>query len=298
MQAIAIIGMFDGVHLGHQALIAQAKSIAAESGLRTLVCTFPAHPLATIRPELTPPCLTPAPVKCNLLLEAGADEVRLFDFTPQLKALTAEEFMRMLKEQCGVSHLLMGFNHRFGADGKGDFSHYRQAGEKAGINVLLSTVKAEVDGHTISSTAIREAIKNGEMQSAAAMLGRGYCIDGIVQHGRQIGRTIGFPTANVAPAFAGQLIPPTGAYAAIATTADGQSHPAMVNIGHRPTIAHGLPATIEAHLIGYSGDLYGRPLTLAFADRLRPERRFDSLDSLQAQLRQDLDRATQILNQA
>ena len=294
MPAVALIGMFDGVHLGHKALLEAARAISCSEGLRTFVFTFTSHPLATIRPEDAPPCLTPAPLKCNLLLQSGADEVRMQDFTPEFRALTAEEFLRILHSRYGVDVLLMGFNHRFGSDGCSDFDFYRRAGERAGVDVRLCSEKMEVDGLTVSSTAIRCALGAHDIALANGMLGRPYSIDGIVGHGREIGRTIGFPTANLQPSCPDQLIPPIGAYAAKATTADGAEYPAMLNIGCRPTIASSLPSTIEAHLIGYNADLYGSPLSISLLSYLRPERRFTSLEALRAQLSRDLAAVKQL----
>lgn len=294
--AVAAIGMFDGVHLGHRALVAEARQMAQAKGMRTSIFTFPGHPLAVINPELAPPTLTPASEKCALLRAAGADEVCLLEFSPGLRSLTAARFMEMLMHDYGVSTLLMGFNHRFGSDGLHDFAFYHKTGADIGMDVRLSTQKVEVGGSIVSSTAIRAAIAAADMPRANDMLGRRYGISGTVAHGLQIGRTIGFPTANLQPSCHTQQIPACGAYAAIAITDKGSRHPAMVNIGHRPTISPHLPPSIEAHIIGLSEDLYGRSLTIEFCAYLRAEQQFPSLAALTAQLAQDRATTLSLIN--
>lgn len=217
-------------------------------------------------------------------------------FDDALRLTSAAGFLDLLRDRYGVRALLLGFNNRFGHDAPRDFAAYARLGREAGVEIHLATECAGA-----SSSAVRALLAEGDAAGAAAMLGRPYTLTGHVETGRRIGRTIGFPTANVRPDDARRLVPAPGVYACRATVgaADGSGgnagnpgcavFPAMVNIGRRPTIGEGLDTTVEAHLIGLDANLYGREVTLEFVERLRAERRFDSLDALAAQL--DADRA-------
>ncbi len=284
---MAAIGMFDGVHLGHRFLIGRLADEAHARGMRAVAVTFSRHPLAVIAPEREPGLLTSAHEKCRLLREAGADEVVMIDFTPELRKLTAEQFMRQLHDRHAIESLVIGYDHRFGSDSPKS-EDYPAIGERAGVEVTIAPPRDE--GQTqISSSMVRRQLAQGDVEGAAAALGRPYSLDGIVESGKQLGRTIGFPTANLRPDTA-RMLPAEGVYAARAILPDGQTHPAMVNIGRRPTVdATGAPLSIEAHLIGYEGDLYGSRLDLQFMKRLRGECRFDTVDALRRQL--TLDRA-------
>lgn len=294
---VAVVGMFDGVHAGHRHLLGQLGALAAETGLRPLVITFSNHPLEVIAPERAPRLLTSADEKRRLIATAlpGA-RVEVMPFDDALRLTSAAGFLDMLRDRYGVRALLLGFNNRFGHDAPRDFAAYARLGREAGVQIHLATECAGA-----SSSAVRALLAEGDAAGAAEMLGRPYTLTGHVEAGRRIGRTIGFPTANVRPDDERRLVPAPGVYACRATvgaadgsrgTADdpaGAVFPAMVNIGRRPTIGEGLDTTVEAHLIGLDADLYGREVTLEFVERLRAERRFDSLAALAAQL--DADRA-------
>lgn len=273
--------MFDGVHAGHRHLLGQLRDRAESAGLRPLVITFSNHPLDVIAPGRAPRLLTSADGKRRLLSEAipGA-RIEVMPFDETLRNTTAAGFLALLRERYGVRELLLGFNNRFGHDAPRDFAGYQRLGREAGVEIQLATECAGA-----SSSAVRALLDQGDVAGAARLLGRPYSISGHVEAGRQIGRTIGFPTANVKPDDARRLVPAPGVYACLADN----TVPAMVNVGCRPTIADGLDTTIEAHLIGIDADLYGRAMTLDFVERLRPERRFDSLDALAAQLQADRD---------
>lgn len=292
METTAAVGMFDGVHLGHQALAACVKDYAEAGGRTPIVFTFDRHPREVVAPESAPKLLTPVADRLRLLEKAGAKRAYALAFDEDLRRLTAREFMLMLRGEYGVRQLVLGFNHRFGSDRLSDFEDYLRIGHGLGIDVkLCSEVAIDPEGRPISSSAIRGLLSEGRAKEAAAMLGRPYALKGIVVHGRGLGHTIGFPTANVEPAYPKQLLPAPGVYACEAKIGDLPEAPAMVNIGTRPTV-EGHHLTIEAHIIGCDADLYGQPAELRFIDRLRSEQRFASVADLAAQL--SLDRAATI----
>jgi riboflavin kinase/FMN adenylyltransferase len=277
----AAIGMFDGVHLGHRHLLQQLKAAAAERRLAPMAVTFGAHPLATIAPQRAPLLLMSAEERLQRLSAIGV-EVLALDFTPELSALTAREFMTMMHERHGVDMLMLGFNNRIGHDRLGSLSDYQAAGREVGVEVLGAEELTQPQG--ISSSAIRRLLSEGRVSEAAEMLGRPYALQGTVVIGRQLGRTIGFPTANISVEPADMLIPECGVYAGTAC-----GHSAVINIGHRPTVDHSADAalSIEVHLLDFSADLYGSQLRVEFAQRLRSERKFSSTQELRSAIAAD-----------
>lgn len=292
---MAVTGMFDGVHAGHLSLLGQARREADHRGLSLMVVTFTHHPLVEVAPERAPQLLMTASRR-EQMLRAVADEVIVLDFTPQLRALTMEEFMHMLRDDYGARAIFMGYNHRFGSDRVTDTDPalYRAAGRRIGLDVVTGN-EEQVSGSKVSSSVIRRHLAEGRVKEAAELLGRYYSIEGTVGPGRQIGRTIGFPTANVIPLEPRQLVPDAGVYACRVTLADGSRYGGMANIGTAPTVSDNGRRTIEVNIFDFSGDLYGRPIEVEFIDRMRSERRFPSLDALTAQLRADGLEARRIL---
>lgn len=286
---MATVGMFDGVHLGHVDALRQFCSLAAARGLRPLVVTFDRHPLAAIAPHRTPALLTRTDTRRALIHAACPDaEVLVLPASDGILGLTAEGFLQRLNSEHGVDAFAMGYNNHIGCD-RADADTLRR---NAPIPVV--GMKA-LDDIPVSSTRIRQALCAGDVAAAAAMLGRPYSISGTVVHGRQLGRTIGFPTANIAMDDAETLIPAPGVYAAdIIVDSDAIPHRAMLNIGRRPTVEDDVssPVTVEAHIIGYDADLYGRRLDVSFLSRLRDERRFASLEDLRRQLVRDRQAAS------
>lgn len=280
------VGMFDGMHRGHRYVVDRLRECARERGLGSGVVTFTAHPLAVIAPGSEPALLQPARERLAILRHSGVDRVIALDFTPALRALTAREFMLMLRRDYGVRAIFMGYDHRFGSDRITDPARYEEIAAELGIEIVRGAEARLPEGH-VSSSVVRRALSVGNVAEAAASLGRPYGITGTVGHGHRIGRTIGFPTANLVPEEPRQLIPAAGVYACRATLDDGTVWPAMVNIGTRPTVDDGGRQTVEAHLIGYDGNLYGRRFTLEFMARLRSEHRFDTLEALSRQLSAD-----------
>ena len=279
---IATVGTFDGVHTGHLAVIGFLKTLAASRDLTPVVITFDRHPLETVAPARAPLRLMDPGVEAERLRSLGV-EVRVEAFTPALMKLSAREWMERIRSGLGVEALVVGYDNTFGCDGVDmSVADYARLGAGMGIRVDEAPVVAGV-----SSSAIRKALLSGDAESAGRMLGRPYRLGGTVVKGRQLGRQLGFPTANVSVP-SGRLVPARGVYAATALLDDGQEAPAVVNIGVCPTVAEGLAPTVEAHLIGVEADLYGRLLTLDFTARLRGERRFGSLSELKAQIASDV----------
>ncbi len=275
MQYVATIGFFDGVHKGHQFLLEHLQEVARREGLSTMVVTFDEHPETILR-GWAKPLLSSTQERLTLLSQNGADEVLVLPFE-HIRSLTAEQFMVYLKGK-GVALLLMGYDHRFGVDRLVTFEDYRRAAERADLRLQLITEAP--DGH-ISSSTIRKALAAGDITRANDMLGRPYSLTGKVVHGNGIGRTIGFPTANIqVPEY--KLLPAEGVYVGMV-----DRHKSIVNVGFNPTV-DGRKETVEVHIPDFSGDLYGQTLTVSLLKRLRGEQKFDSLDELQAQIRRDI----------
>ena len=280
MRAVAV-GNFDGVHRGHAHLINLLKIEAASRGLAPAVITFRNHPLSLVSPNAVPASLTPAGMR-KVLLERLGVEVILLDFTPELRVMTAGEFLNYISGRFQVKLMLMGFNNHIGSDCLDALDPDLQAAAaREGIEIVTAP---ELGDEGVSSSAVRAALADGDVEMASSLLGRPYAIEGRVVYGRQLGRTIGFPTANISP-DPGVAIPSAGVYLC---TISG--HRAVVNIGNRPTVDRRVdaPLSIEAHLLDFSGDLYGRNLTLEFYSRLRDEKRFGSLEELKSAIARDV----------
>lgn len=279
MPRIAAIGTFDGVHRGHRSVLKVLTEYAHENNLEPIAVTFNQHPLALIDPSRIPPYLTPLWKKKNLLKEVGARPIVL-EFDEKMRATTASQWIRHLKDNYEVEALVIGYDNTFGCDGVTlSLEDYRRIGEVEGVKILTAE---EIEG--VSSSAIRKSVVAGDVEKAYKMLGRPFSITAPVVKGNSLGHTIGFPTANI-DIPEGMALPKPGVYAAIVKTLyDGKKHPAMVNIGTRPTVMRGDDPVIEAHLIDWNGDLYGKDITVRFLKRLRDEKKFDSIDALKSQL--------------
>ena len=277
MKSIATIGFFDGVHVGHQYLFEQLRAEASVRGLRPLIVTFDVHPRAVLQSDYLPHLLTTVEERRALLSRYGEVLVLPFEAVQPLKA---EQFMERLHTQFDVSVLLMGYDHRFGSDRLTRPQDYRAAGLQAGVEVLGAHEFIDGEWH-VSSTEIRAALENGNIALANELLGRPYSLGGQVVHGKGVGRTIGFPTANIQPEDSCKIIPHAGVYMAYVDTPTMDDAPAFVNID--------MQGVIEAYIPSFKGDLYGRRLELRFARFLREERQFDSLEALREQIKDDID---------
>lgn len=277
----AAIGTFDGVHLGHQAVLRTLTDISARKSLEPLAVTFDRHPLSLIDPQRAPLAITSLHKKAELIERNGVKPV-IMPFDEKMRATPAADWMRMLHDDFGVAVLVVGYDNTFGCDGVNlSISDYRQIGEMTGIEVVEAPY---IPG--ISSSAVRKSIAAGNIETANSMLGRHFSLPGIVVEGNKLGRTMGFPTANLLPE-PGLVVPGNGVYAAMAELPDGMLRPAMVNIGTRPTLRRGNDLTVEAHVINWRGDLYGQPMRLIFHKRLRDEETFNSITALRGQLQKD-----------
>lgn len=276
MSYVATIGFFDGVHTGHRYLISRLREEAARRGLDSAILTFEQHP-ETILCGTPKPLLTTFEERTALLKAEGVTEIFCFNFSV-IQMMTAEEFMRILVGNCGVSVLLMGYDHHFGSDHLASFADYQAAAARVGLTILPIEQAPEGD---VSSSKIRRALQRGAIESANIMLGYPYTLTGTVVHGRGLGRTIGFPTANIALP-ADKILPANGVYA---VEADGL--PALLNIGTNPTVGDNA-ITLEVHIPDFVGDLYDQQLSIRLLRFIREEKRFDSLDALKDQIRQDL----------
>ncbi|MCC6628138.1 MAG: bifunctional riboflavin kinase/FAD synthetase [Chloroflexi bacterium] len=282
---VATIGNFDGVHRGHQHLIALAQQRAAARGARAAVITFDPHPLLVLRPDQPFTQLVCFSDKVKLLGRLGVDLLVVVTFTPHVASQTAEEFMATLRRRLNLVLLVEGDDFALGRGRAGTMPVLAEIGTRLGYQVE-PIPRITDDGEEISSAAIRRHLAAGEVDQAGLLLGRASVASGPVVEGARRGRTIGFPTANLAVPE-GLALPANGVYAAVATSPElSQPERAMVNIGTRPTFDHGA-RTVEAHLLDYDGDLYGMLLTLHFVSWLRTEQRFDGVAGLVAQLERD-----------
>ena len=277
MKCIATIGFFDGVHRGHQFLFEQLCYMAEERDLTPLIVTFEQHPRAVLDADYQPRLLTSLEERKAQLSKYG--EVLVLPFE-QIQPLTAAEFMTWLKEEHEVTTLLMGYDHRFGSDRLKRPQDYRRIGEQCGVEVITLSEYVEGEWH-VSSTEIRAALENGNIAVANELLGYPYTLRGRVVHGKGIGRTLGFPTANIEPIDARKVIPKAGVYVALINTPLMDDAPAFVNIDRQ--------GIIEAHIPSFKGDLYEQILKLRFVRFLREERHFTSLEDLKNQIKADID---------
>ena len=289
---VATIGFFDGVHRGHLCLIEQVKAEAQARGMQSMLVTFDQHPRQVLHTDYQPQLLSTLTEKQLLLQRTGVDRVAVLHFDQAMSQLPARDFMQqVLRQQYGVRLLVMGYDHRFGHDTDATFDDYTRWGQECGIQLMRAK---ELQGEHVSSSACRQLLAKGDIPGASQLLGHAYLLQGRVVHGFQVGQHLGFPTANLQPAE-GKVIPAEGAYAVWATDSHGQRHGGMLNIGRRPTLDNGNNVSIEVNLLGFDGNLYETDLCIEFVQRLRPERKFESLEALKEQLRHDADNTRKIL---
>lgn len=296
---IAAVGMYDGVHAGHRFLLDYLRIEAKGRGLTPSVVTFSRHPLSLVRPLEAPSLLMSLEDRVGLLGESGADDVVLLSFNESLRRMSAREFLSMLHRRFGIDALVLGFNNRFGHDGVEGLDHYRAIGQSIGVDVIQAP-EYRGEGSPVSSSAIRRHLMAGRPAEAVRMLGTPYTLRGKVVDGQHLGRTIGYPTANIQPVEPAALIPKTGVYAARVVTPDGVRRGAMVNIGYRPTVTDTSDSSrtisIEAHIFDFEGYIYDEEIILEFVDYLRPERRFESTGKLKSQLADDEKKIRRLLS--
>ncbi len=283
---VLTIGNFDGVHLGHRALLDELKAKARELALPATVLTFEPHPRELFAPDKAPARLASLRDKIELLAEAGIDRVHVCRFDRALASLSAQEFVeRILVRGLAVRHLIIGDDFRFGKARGGDFALLQREGQARGFAVeAMRTV--DHDGLRVSSSAVREALAAGDIECAERLLGRPFVIAGRIMDGRKVGRSIGFPTANIQ--VRRKRLPLSGVFAVTVSGVDARPLPGAANIGVRPTIAEGLKPVLEVHLLDFDRDIYGLHVDVNFMHKLRSEAKFDSLDALKAQIARDV----------
>ena len=319
-EAIATIGSFDGVHRGHRSLLAQVRSIADERGMKAVAITFGSSPKRVLG-RGNVPVLNTTEERTALLRQAGMDEVAVLDFTLEMAAMPARDFMQqVLKDRLHIAVLVIGYDHRFGRGRSEGFDDYVRYGEEMGIEVVRGVAYTD-KGEPVSSTRIRHLLAEGNVDEATRLLGYRYMLQGEVVDGYKEGRKMGFPTANLRPLSADKVIPADGVYAVRVsvgqqttdnrqrTTDNGQQTDnfqfsifnfqfiGMLNIGYRPTLNNGRERSIEVHILDFEGSLYGKTVTVEFVHRLREERTFANVEELTTQLQRDKQRVRELLNQ-
>lgn len=292
-EIVATIGFFDGVHRGHRYLIDQVKSVALEHGAQSMVITFDRHPREVLHSDYQPQMLSTLDEKTSLIRSTGVDHCEVLPFDEAMASLSAYDFMKtVLRDRLGVKYLVIGYDNRFGHNRSEGFDDYVRYGRELGIEVIRA--KAFVlNGVNVSSSVVRSFLSAGEVEMAAMCLGYRYSISGKVVSGVQEGRKMGFPTANIDVNGVGKMLPANGVYAVVATLADGTRHPAMMNIGNRPTF-HGDKTTLEVNIFNFNGNLYDSQLSVSFVKRIREERKFESEKALMRQLEKDREECLKI----
>ncbi len=281
------VGVFDGLHLGHQHILKTLKESARNHNVESVVITFHPHPLTVVGKNLTVSLIDSLEEKIQLMEEHGIDNLIIQPFTKEFASLSARDFMeKYLKNILDIEGLIVGYDHKFGKDKLHDFSTLSHYAEEFNFKIL-KTDAFVYEGNTISSTLIRGALLNGKVEQAEEFLSRPYSLSGIVVKGRQIGRQIGFPTANIMVDFPNKIIPKEGVYA-VEVEHNNIVRKGMLNIGKRPTFSDGIPTkTIEVYIFNFDGDLYGETLKVSFHKRIRNEIKFTKVEDLISQLEKD-----------
>ena len=297
-RTVVTIGAYDGVHRGHRAVIAEVRRRAAEIGARSVVITFDRHPASVVRPESAPRLLTDLDQKLELLADTGIDGAVVIHFDQAQSLEEPIDFARRVLVDClAAAAVVVGEDFHFGHQRRGNVATLRELGAATDFEVVPMNLVPRTDGpdEPISSTAIRRAMAGGEVELAATLLGHPFEARGTVVAGDQRGRLLGFPTANVEVPNS-VCLPADGVYAGWYHRPDGERHACAINLGRRPTFyEHADHSLLEAHLLDFSGDLYGERARVQFTHFLRSERKFDGIDALVSQLKQDIDHARSVL---
>jgi riboflavin kinase/FMN adenylyltransferase len=301
VRPVLTVGNFDGIHVGHRAILDTVVSRARSLGGEAVVLTFDPHPRRVLHPERSPKLLTTLEQRLELLEAAGVDAVIVEPFTREFARTSAEVFIRdVIHGRIQPVEVYVGYDFHFGRDREGSMRLLSELGPRLGFSVTIIS-EVVVDEGDVNSTRIRQVLAEGRVAEAAAMLGRPYTVRGRVVPGDRRGRTLGFPTANLEPE--NEVLPGAGVYAGRLRLLDDGDPPrgtllaAVTNVGTRPTFRAGGEALAEAHLLDFTGDLYGRRVELSFLASLRPERRFPSAEALRAQIASDVDEARKRLGE-
>lgn len=284
---VATVGTFDGLHRGHRRVLEKVREVALGRGLEPMVVCFDRHPLETVAPERAPKLIQNPSDRTNRLYREGMQLLTL-EFTAELARLTAREWLARMHEEQGVDVLVVGYDNTFGSDGvRMSLADYHAMGRELGVEV----VEAPYEPHA-SSSAIRRLVREGDIEEANRLLGRRFEISGTVTPGKRLGRSIGYPTANVEPDYRA-LMPKRGVYAVeVELPGEPRLRKGVANVGTQPTAGERLPERLEVHIPGYEGDLYGERLRVYFERRIRDERRFDSMEELRERIARDIAETT------
>ena len=294
-ERVVALGTFDGVHRGHQGLIRSAGKLAKQMDAPLRVCTFNRHPLEVLRPDHPPELLSTIPEKASKMCLLGVDEMELIPFDRETADLEPEAFLDRLRSLMDIRAVVAGWNYSFGRKGRGDADLLIKDGNIHGYRVLIVPPETLEDGTAISSSLVRQKLKEGRISDAAELLGHDYSLTGTVAQGKHQGHTLGYPTANIEP-WKRKALPRFGVYTCLLETG-GKMMPAVANIGTQPTLPSGR-VTVEAHILEACPDLYGRKVRLTPLKMLREERKFDSPEALGEQIRKDRNEAIRLFNMA
>lgn len=292
--AIVTSGTFDGVHLGHQKILQILRETTAQSGGESVVLTFWPHPRMVVSQDSQGlKLLSTVDEKIELLEKQGVNHLLIVPFTREFSELSSEEYVqKILIDTIGTKKLVIGYDHRFGRNREGSFQYLEDNSDRFGIEIEEIS-RQEIDNLVISSTKIRESLSEGHIKEANDLLGRNYNFSGIVVKGRQLGRTIGFPTANVQVSEPYKLIPANGVYA-VRTLVRGTWLNGIMNIGNRPTV-DGIGRTQEVHILDFTADIYGENISVELLDYIRPEQKFSGIEELKTQILKDKEKAIELL---
>lgn len=295
---ILTVGTFDGVHIGHQKIISRLNEIAKERGGESVLLTFHPHPRKVLFPhDDSLKLINTIEEKTSLLEQFQLDHVIYMAFEKKLSRMAPVEYVRdILVNKIGINTIVIGYDHHFGRNREGDIELLRELGPIYGFDVIEISAQ-EIDEITVSSTKIRKAIERGDIVTANEFLGHSFTLTGKVIKGKQIGRELGYPTANIQVEESSKIIPGNGIYA-VTGSFDGQLLKGMLNIGTNPTLGDNNARTIEVHFINFAGDLYGKEIELTFVDRIRDEQKFDNLSELKGQLSIDKETVNQVLSKS
>lgn len=295
--SVVAVGKFDGIHLGHRSILARMRAVAEAEGLTSAVLTFTDHPMRFLNPEACPVALTSPNQRLELLAEIGVEICVMVDFNAEFAAIPADQFISdVLVRELNAKHIILGADFRFGHRGQGDAAMLVAASEQYGFTVEVVDGVACPGVGNVSSSMIREALQVGDMQTAAAMLGRTYAVRATVVHGDARGREIGFPTANLGGEVEGK-VPADGVYAGWVVL-DGKRFDAAISVGNNPTFTPNAESRVEAFILDFTGDLYGKPIEVQFLQRLRGMEKYDSLDALLEQMAEDVVQTRRVLESA
>lgn len=283
---VVTTGTFDGVHIGHQQIIQRLREVARQSGGESVLLTFDPHPRSVLQPESDIQLLTTLDEKMKLLEAQGVDNVIVHPFTRPFSRTTSLEFVRdILVSQLKTKKLVIGYDHHFGRNREGSFEHLMEFGPMYGFDVE-EIPALDVDHVNVSSTKIRRALQQGDLETARAYLSYDYALQGTVVPGKRIGRSLGFPTANLDVSHYRKLIPANGVYA-VHVLIEDIAYKGMLNIGVNPTVSESGARTIEVHVFEFDREIYGQEVNVIFKHRVRDEQKFDNLDGLKKQLQLD-----------